>query len=577
MVLHDSSKLEALKLELVKNGLYIPIIDGGVGLLQGDGGTGKIIFTPEEFDTLRSKYLNGLSTYGMGDYVFDSSVANSDASKIFSMLSQEGMQGENEFLNIPIIKNIINNASSTSQNISEDTKVFLERISGSKFLDRESIITSFEEMNFKSLSMEDAIELYKKFKSGELDFMYDQSMSDSQKLLLLQKMSDLDVQVKSNAVHKWFENKLQAATKELGMTNLEIKEFIDKVILDGSLELIDTGSTSRGANFPGDGDFDFVIRTDIGLLEDAEKFNALINKMFGVPPVANAVKHYSITVDYNGNENLSNSEGDSFTLDGDFSFLKKHDLGTLSTEGALYERYKSMEYDRETRAQVIANVWLCKKLLKQAGIYKKADNGLGGVGVENLILYNGGSLDKAARSILEASRTIAYEDYKKSNPHGNFISYLDKVPKITERKKFSDKYKLIDVGENHYTFEGKTLKENGKDNWGDLYYPNDDYIFNLAVLAQGKVTDNNVPYQKTIDAFEQYVRSLSYDLGGLDMSIPDANSKSIETSTDTDISKKIGMSLEEIQALENIPVEIIQEIFEGTDYYRRLMGLLSNT
>ena len=76
-------------------------------------------------------------------------------------------------------------------------------------------------------------------------------------------------------------------------------------------------------------------------------------------------------------------------------------------------KYLSKKYEL-----VIANILFAKKLLKENGCYKpdrgeKPEGGLGGVGIENWILQNGGSLKKAAESFLEtANDSTGFEDFK---------------------------------------------------------------------------------------------------------------------------------------------------------------------
>jgi hypothetical protein len=79
---------------------------------------------------------------------------------------------------------------------------------------------------------------------------------------------------------------------------------------------------------------------------------------------------------------------------------------------------------------VIANIIFAKKFLKAAGCYKPdrgdtPQGGLGGVGVENWVLQNGGSFLAAARE---------------------FMAVADKCESFNEFKK---QYAVWDFGENH--------------------------------------------------------------------------------------------------------------------------------
>ena len=100
--------------------------------------------------------------------------------------------------------------------------------------------------------------------------------------------------------------------------------------------------------------------------------------------------------------------------------------------------------DKEKYRYVIANILLAKQVLKEAGAYKpnRGENpqgGLGGVGIENWILQNGGSFIDAATSFLQASEGRTFEEFKNTYqvwdfgtnhlaeqkgtyPHDNFVS-----------------------------------------------------------------------------------------------------------------------------------------------------------
>ena len=50
------------------------------------------------------------------------------------------------------------------------------------------------------------------------------------------------------------------------------------------LELIDTGSTGRGTNIPGDGDFDFMLRV---VTDNTQSLEHLLNLVKSIPGVQN--------------------------------------------------------------------------------------------------------------------------------------------------------------------------------------------------------------------------------------------------------------------------------------------------
>ena len=87
---------------------------------------------------------------------------------------------------------------------------------------------------------------------------------------------------------------------------------------------------------------------------------------------------------------------------------------------ALQDRLETIrEQDPEKYNLVVANILLAKQVLKDAGVYKpnRGENpqgGLGGVGVENWILQNGGSFIEAARSFVEAAQGKSFDEFKES-------------------------------------------------------------------------------------------------------------------------------------------------------------------
>ncbi|MBQ9180917.1 hypothetical protein IJ135_02375, partial [Candidatus Saccharibacteria bacterium] len=104
-------------------------------------------------------------------------------------------------------------------------------------------------------------------------------------------------------------------------------------------------------------------------------------------------------------------------VDIDITFAHKTNKVTYSTDMALKEFYDSMPEDR--RQEVVANVIFAKKFFKAIEAYKPfrgsmiGQGGLGGVGVENWILQNGGSFVAAAREFMQvAERARSFDEFK---------------------------------------------------------------------------------------------------------------------------------------------------------------------
>ena len=284
-------------LEIVMNGFYIPVANT----------KGEIIFTPEDYDMLRSK-MSGLSYFGEDSYNFSSNLENDEVLELASQIEASNRETAEK---------------------------------------REKI----------------------------------------------------------NVV-------IREALDELG---LKLKTEIDGDLTEGYVELIDTGSTARGTNKPGDGDFDMMMRLDRTIMLSPEKLGLLkktILKKLGREDGAGVIS--------TGDFRLKDVSLDECDVDIDITFTEKTDKVAYSTDMALQDRMETIkESDPEKYNLVVANILLAKQVLKEAGVYKPnrgevPQGGLGGVGVENWILQNGGSFIDAARSFVDASKGKTFEEFKNS-------------------------------------------------------------------------------------------------------------------------------------------------------------------
>lgn len=256
--------------------------------------------------------------------------------------------------------------------------------------------------------------------------------------------------------------------KSLKTLNLSLKDFSDGDLTEGSVELIDTGSTGRETNVGKASDFDFILRIDNSVLSDQNKLNTLkqclTNSFINVeyPTLTNNgdFRYKGVTID-----GLENS------IDLDITFTQKTNKINYSTDTALKDRLDTIKnIDKEKYDLVLANIILAKKILKSANAYKPnrgefKEGGLGGVGVENWILQNGGSLIDAAKSFIIASNNKTFEEFKQSYfvwdfgenylssekniyPHDNFINNMNELG--YEKMKTVLKNFLNNTYEKHY-------------------------------------------------------------------------------------------------------------------------------
>ena len=243
---------------------------------------------------------------------------------------------------------------------------------------------------------------------------------------IISKLAQNEQEVRKK--HKAIDGVIDDALGEIG--GLTRKNYIDGDLTEGFVELVDTGSTGRFDNAPGSGDFDYMMRVDKSIMDNPAKLgqisNALLAK-FG------KTKHAVDEVLENGNLRLKgvSIEGLDTSVDIDISFTQKTNKVQYSTDMALADRLENIKKQSpEKHQQVVANIIFAKQFLKSAGSYKPnrgetPQGGLGGVGVENWVLQNGGSFLSAAKE---------------------FMSVAEKCENFEE---FKAKYAVWDFGENH--------------------------------------------------------------------------------------------------------------------------------
>ena len=281
-------------LEIALNGFYIPVADK----------EGKIVFTPEDYDKLRSK-MAGLKYYDEPSYVFSENLVSEEITAIANQIEASNRETSHK-------REIINKA-------------------------------------------------------------------------------------------------IKAALDELG---LSLKTQIDGDLTEKYVELIDTGSTGRGTNKPGDGDFDFMMRIDRAIMDNPEKLKALkdsIVKHLGVEGKTGLIS--------TGDFRMKDVTLEDITVDIDITFTVKTDSVLYSTDMALQDRLETIKaQDKEKYNYVVANILEAKRVLKAANAYKPnrgetPQGGLGGVGIENWILQHGGSFYDAAKSFVAAAEGKSFEDF----------------------------------------------------------------------------------------------------------------------------------------------------------------------
>ena len=155
------------------------------------------------------------------------------------------------------------------------------------------------------------------------------------------------------------------------------------------------------------------------------------------------------------------------SVDIDITFTEKTDKVSYSTDMALQDRLATIQRnDPEKYKYVVANILLAKQVLKKAEAYKPnrgeiPQGGLGGVGIENWILQNGGSFIDAARSFVEAADGKSFSEFQST-------------------------YQIWDFGDNHLA------ERRGQ-------YAHDNFVANNMSEAG---------YQKMVVSLKEYLKSI---------------------------------------------------------------------
>lgn len=333
--------LERMKFEMVRSGLYIPVVDRY---------TEEVVFAPDDYDKMREERMGGLEEYSEIPYKFADERGVVDG---FSL--PEYRIGETV---IPSTTELVEGAARNREEVDEKRGAIIRQV-------------------------------------------------------------------------------MMPVLTEFGLT---YEDEISSNLFKGRAEVIDTGSTGRYSNAPHDGDFDFMMKLDKEIKDGArlgEIREALLDRMNLTPEQrAHAVQ--------NGNIRATDVkiEGLDELVDIDVTFARRTAKVDYSTDMALNEYYEAMrEQSPEKAVEVVANVVYAKKLLKVNGVYKPSrrdsnQGGLGGVGIENWVIQNGGSFEAAARSFMRVADECG----------DNFDL-------------FKEKYSVFDFGENHKT-DAKAAHDN---------------------------------------------------------------------------------------------------------------------
>ncbi len=200
---------------------------------------------------------------------------------------------------------------------------------------------------------------------------------------------------------------------------IRVVDDLSQNLSTNSVELIDTGSTGRGTNVPGDGDFDFMLRHNLpdDILEE------LTQKVGEITPK----EDFAIVSDGFRSKGAVLPNGE--VVDIDVTAAKKDLALSYSSDMCVRDRLDNIRtHSPADYNYVQANIIMAKKILKAEGVYKKAGStgatkygGFGGIGVENWVLQNGGSFEQALDTFMDtANQAVDYNDFKRKYPIFDF-------------------------------------------------------------------------------------------------------------------------------------------------------------
>ena len=265
--------------------------------------------------------------------------------------------------------------------------------------------------------------------------------------------------------------------KEILVSSLGATQINDTILNDlsqGNIDLLETGSTSRGTNVPGDADYDFMTRVGRNDLNNTAAVIRDLNSLFS--PQTN------ISHDNRFRGKDIKLDGIEEPIDIDISFTQKRDKVDYSTDTCLSDLLRTIEKEYPEQFPLVkANIVYAKKILKAGKAYKsrrssEAEGGLGGIGVEYWILQNGGSFINAVNSFLAQ----AVKD-------GDIIPY----------EEFKDKYQIWDFGKNH---EPKEIKIGSSERIGSsekIVFPYDEFVScNMSKEGYLKMTKTLLEFKK---------------------------------------------------------------------------------
>lgn len=243
----------------------------------------------------------------------------------------------------------------------------------------------------------------------EYNFAEDADLVTQRSAEIFSQLDEMDAE---NAAYRQEIEAKFAETFEKVIPNFSgLKERADGDLTSGYVELISIGSTARGTNRPGGGmDFDYIARIDANLYNDEDSKREIESRIVW----SFAPEDFLITP--NG-VRMKGAQVNGRAVDVDVSLVQRTNRMRYAENQSLADRFEAMREQNPMREKLVrANIIQAKEVLGAAKAYlpsssneaESADEkgGMGGVGVEEWILQNGGSFKNAAKSFVEAAEKV---------------------------------------------------------------------------------------------------------------------------------------------------------------------------
>ncbi|MFH1244084.1 MAG: hypothetical protein V1487_00710 [bacterium] len=181
--------------------------------------------------------------------------------------------------------------------------------------------------------------------------------------------------------------------------------------------LINIGSSGRGTNLPKDYDFDYTLILNRRDFKQSGVIAAALRSTFPHLAEIYAASGESFNQVRFNQVNLPEL---TETIDLDVGITTREDSLLYSSNQAVSDRLNSLP--PPDKQQVVSNILLAKKLLKDGHAYKAyEDGGFGGIGVENWILSHNGNIREAFKSFWQASHDqkgneLTLDEFRKNYP-----------------------------------------------------------------------------------------------------------------------------------------------------------------